>query len=194
MALKHMLLGLIALMGPRNGYTLHKDIFETNRPALAQIYQALRSMKTENLVEYNRVYTENRPGKNIFRLTPQGYVELRHWLDSDELIEPMIEHFMEKIWFSNIVGTDNIIESLEKYIAKRKDELGYYESAKKSVNDRIAKKIPIYTTNKINWLLVFDYSIKRCKLDIEFAEDAIQKLSLSNGTVSDDDKTVKKKR
>lgn len=184
MALKHVLLGIIALFGPRSGYTLHKDIFAPRRPSTSQVYHALKILKKENLVDYNRVYGPNEPSKNIYQLLPEGREELARWLREKDFATPMYEPLMQKIWFGSSIDSDNISQSLRSFIAERQEEIKYYEHQKKLHIGRPSRQKSASSTTRLYWSLVFDYVITRANDDIKWAKRSIDTINDNMGDIT----------
>ncbi|MFC1919750.1 PadR family transcriptional regulator [Chloroflexota bacterium] len=177
MALKHILLGVIAALGPQTGYVLHKSIFRPGRPTLPQVYQSLRTMKEENLIDDTRVHSEKGPSKNVCSLTPLGRAELERWLrESEDVVSVWREPIMNKVWFGNLIEKEAIINDLKYFIDIRRASMEYYEQKRERLI-RHSSKRKQNTMHKLYSSLVFDLAISRSKTDIEWAEIVVQKLS-----------------
>lgn len=176
MALKHVLLGLLAVIGPRTGYGLHKAFFYPGRPTLPQIYHTLRDLKEEKLTEYERVYGQKEPSKNVFRVTESGYAELDRWLKrTDDDVVPMREALFIRTWFGSMIEKEEMIDCLKKYAEKRKAEMKYYDEQRKRILVDVSKK-PLSPQDRFYWSLAFDYIATKLKADMDFTDHAIQQL------------------
>lgn len=205
MALKHLLLGLIAVFGPRSGYDIHSTMIKLRRPHLPQIYLSLKEMAKDSLVESERIHSADRPTKNVFRITDRGYEELQRWLEDKDDIEPIYEPLTQKLWFSRMAHKEAVIENLKSYIKHRTDELAYYEKLRKKYTDTaVYKHVSTNPLDKFFSGQALDYIIERGYTDIKWSQKAIASISsisdeeweagmVNTGTVNTGKKTRKKK-
>jgi len=172
MALKHLLLGLLARK-PSSGYSLHKEIFVPMRPTLSQIYRTLNDMSTEGLVESDRVEQKKLPARNVFHITESGYDELCQWIRSKSELAQIREPLLQILWFGSVVDKEDILSKVRAYIEEKKRELQYYE-AESIKSGRKGKKTHTSTLDIFYQNLVFDYIRRRSKVELEWAEVAAQ--------------------
>jgi len=172
MALKHLLLGLLARK-PSSGYSLHKDIFVPMRPTLSQIYRTLNDMSTEGFVESDRVEQKKLPARNVFHITESGYDELRQWIRSKSELAQIREPLLQILWFGSVVDKGDILSKVRAYIEEKKGELQYYE-AEATKSGRKVKKTQTSTLDVFYQNLVFDYIRRRSEVELEWAEVAAQ--------------------
>ena len=175
MALKHVLLGLLAYK-PSSGYSLHKMFFDPARPMLSQIYRALNEMYAEGIVDFERVEQKKLPARNVFHLTKAGRGELDKWIRKPWAVGSIREPFVLILWFSRLVKKEDIIENVKTYRDKKKDELEYYNSDAKG---RVQKSWKGYGNplDKFYWDLAFDYIQRRGTAELEWAEATIKRIS-----------------
>lgn len=199
MALKHVLLGLIATQGPLSGYDLCNSVIKMRRPQLSQIYLALKDLTKDKLVEYERIHSEDGPTKKLYTMTPAGYEELRRWLKKTDNIKPVHEPLMPKMWFAGMSDKNDYGNSLKAFIKYRKDELSFYKKLKKTYLDTESSsvRIPSGPVHRFYGVLALEYMIDRSEADMEWAEKTIQSIlntDLDNLEVGDAPTSGKKHR
>lgn len=173
--LKQVLLGIIALYGPQSGYDLHHTIIKNRRPRLPRIYVALKEMVQEKLVEYDRIHSDSGPTRNIYRITPEGYEAVRLWLSEKDIIQPVHEPLMPKIWFARIGDKNAIVDNLTNFNDHRKAEIVFYKKLRKIYADR--KKTKRVSENPLDAyyaVLSLEYMISRAEADIKWAKGVMQ--------------------
>ena len=86
---EYAILGLLTF-GERSGYELHRlagrSIGYFWRPAKSKIYAILPRLVERGFAESSTVPQTNRPAKQLYRLTTEGELALREWLDAAETI------------------------------------------------------------------------------------------------------------
>lgn len=176
--MKQMLLGLIALFGPRTGYSLHKKMLLPLRPSLPQVYHGLKDMQNEGLIE-----TVAKKGtvsdKKLFGLTPKGYKELEHWLKEQDDMNPMCEFVMMKMWFGSFNDVDSILDSLKSYYEFRNNEVKYYEKLKEKLRDEPDKMSITGFSDKLYCFLAIEYAIVSGRAQVSVIEDTINQIKVN---------------
>jgi len=84
MPIHHAVLGLLA-EGPSYGYELKGSFEEAIGPQwgelnIGHLYQVLERLMRDGFVTKRVVAQTDRPDRMVYRLTPRGREELRHWL------------------------------------------------------------------------------------------------------------------
>lgn len=178
MALKHLLLGIISLLGPCSGYDLHSTILKRGRPQLPQIYLALKEMTRENLVEFERVHSKDRPTKNVYSITKAGSAELKRWVEDNEDITPIYEPLTQKIWFARMGDKAAVINDLKAFVELRKAEVVYYDRLREIYAEKgKSKRISNNPVDRFYSEIALNYEVVRGKSDIEWAKNTIQSIS-----------------
>jgi DNA-binding PadR family transcriptional regulator len=90
------ILGLVA-EGELSGYDLQRRVERSVgyvwKPARSQIYAVLPRLVKRGLAVSRRVRQDTRPDKHLYRITPEGLVALREWLELAPL-EPEAERIL----------------------------------------------------------------------------------------------------
>ncbi len=132
-------------------------------------------MRDVGLVYYKRVEQDKSPAKNIFYLTEAGDVELRRWMRETAAIVPIKEQILQKLWFGSLGTIDDAIALLKSFRDARRAELKYYSRTARKIEKRDLQAFggPL---DKVYWDLVLGYVLRRGKVELEWAESAIQLL------------------
>jgi len=176
MALSHMLLGLLADR-PSNGYYLQKRFFHNQRPPLPQVYRALHEMAKNGFIKVEKVRGKSQRSQYMCAITDAGYAELDRWIKTRSGMRPTIEGFMPRIWFASLFNKEDIISSLKAYVDKKKEELDYSIGKGKTFYERGVEAYGTSAQGEFYHGLFFDYWLKRLTSDIEWLEEAIDKIS-----------------
>lgn len=136
MSLGYAILGLLALK-PRSGYEL-KDTFERSihyiwNSTSSQIYETLKDLRRQGLVESELVMQTDRPNKYINHITPEGARQLESFVRKP--LERTRVHNQEllQVFLSNFVDDDTARKQLSHLLTRLRQECGYLES----VRDRV---------------------------------------------------------
>lgn len=173
MSLKYGLLGFLSY-GPKSGYQLHKMFFKTVRPTLSLIYRQLNKMAEDGLVESKRVNQKKYPDKNVFYLTEQGGGALDRWLKTPVHLESNRDPLMMQMWYGSRVTKKHVIANIRSYAEQIKKELHYYET---EATTAIEKNLKGNEVDLLYWRLIGDLAIRQDKLFIEWAEEAVRRIS-----------------
>jgi len=177
MNLKFFLLGLLTVRSA-SGYTLHKKFFTPWKPAISQIYRTLSEMEEDGLVTSSKVFAEKLPSQNIFQTTDAGRTALRRWLKQPQKERLTRHRVLEQMWFGNQTSKEHIINDIHVYAEYARELLNYYENDAKP---RIEKHAKI-TNDPLETLyheLACDYAVRECKLSLDWADIAIQRITNS---------------
>jgi len=173
MSLKYMLLGFLSY-GPQSGYAMQKKFFEPGRPKLSQVYRTLKEMSAEGLVTSTREQQEKLPARNLYDLTKKGRKEFQRWMAGSWQIAPVKERLLLKLSFGALGKKKAIIAGLDAFIKVKEQELTYYESTARDLVEKAAEQRDELT--KFYGELVLDFLERRCRSELEWADEAMQKI------------------
>ena len=173
MSLKYMLLGLLTY-GPESGYAMHKKFFEPGRPKLSQVYRTLKEMSAEGLVTSTREHQEKLPARNLYYLTKKGRTEFQRWMSGSWPIAPVKERLLLKLSFGALGKKKAIVAGMNAFIKGKKQELLYYESTARDLIVKAAEQRDERT--KFFGELVVDFLERRCRAELEWALETMQKI------------------
>lgn len=133
MSLRHAVLGLLA-SGPASGYDLLKR-FEVSLanvwPATqSQLYSELNRMADAELV---KVAAEGPRGRKEYAITDSGMAELRHWMTEVEPERVRRSDMLLRVFFLDLVSTDEAIDYLRRQVAYAADRLTDLEAIRTAV-------------------------------------------------------------
>jgi PadR family transcriptional regulator, regulatory protein AphA len=116
------ILGLLG-RGPRSGYDLKKAVEGSVgyfwSPAKSQIYAVLPRLVDAGLASVRRVRQEQRPDKQVYRITARGREALRAWLDTPlGAPEPDRNPLLLKLFF----GAEADPHALLEHVRARREE------------------------------------------------------------------------
>lgn len=173
MSLKYVLLGFLTY-GPESGYSLRKRFFQPGMPKLSQVYRTLKEMAVEGLVASTREQQEKRPARNMYCLTKKGKTEFQRWMAGAWKVAPVKERFVLKLSFASQVKKKAIIAGMDNFIKVKKEELAYYGTEARKHIEKTA--LGRDNLDRFYWELVLDFLVRRCKAELEWAEEAMQKI------------------
>jgi PadR family transcriptional regulator, regulatory protein AphA len=132
MSLVHAILGFLNRQ-PLTGYELKTQCFDQSVsyfwPAdQAQIYKTLEKMESEQWVESQIKFQNDRPNRRLYCITTGGQNELRRWLETRQPLHVQREPFLVQLYFSEDLKNNTIIELLEHQKILHGKQLHGYES------------------------------------------------------------------
>jgi PadR family transcriptional regulator, regulatory protein AphA len=110
-------LALLAIEGERSGYDLLKLVGQAIAyvwaPARSQLYTILPRLAAAGLAEVRHVRQDQRPDKQLYRITEEGRSVLAAW---HETVEPDAnEHALLKLFVGGLTTDANLIEHVEQF-------------------------------------------------------------------------------
>lgn len=177
MSLKYMLLGFLSY-GPESGYAMHKKFFDPGRPKLSQVYRTLKQMSAEGLVTSVREHQDKLPARNLYNLTKKGRADFQRWMSGSWPIAPVKERLLLKLSFGALSKQKTILSGLDAFIEGKKQELAYYESTARDLIEEAAQRRD--DRDRFYWNLVLDFLERRCRAELDWAEEAVQKIARSS--------------
>jgi DNA-binding PadR family transcriptional regulator len=181
-SLKHGILGLLNY-GPKTGYELMK-IFDESleffwNAQTSQIYRDLKDLEKKGWVYSIRIIQDDKPNKNIFKITSEGKIELTAWLDG-HLAKDMAkvrDSMTMRVYFGS-AGNLNVL----------KRELGEYKTINEHFlnslldvdNDLdLREKFIGKSGEKLYWLMGIKRALITAKGNIEWVDECFKLLNES---------------
>ncbi|MCI8490669.1 MAG: PadR family transcriptional regulator [Lachnospiraceae bacterium] len=175
--LKHGILGLLNYR-EMTGY----EIMETFRDSLnyfwdaktSQIYRELQGLEQKEWVRKTVVPQSGKPDKNVYSITAAGWEELLRWLADDDLGLRVKTPILMKVFFLGERSAE--------------DNIRYFENVKKSCElflknlESVPQYIDIYSDmidqkdKALYWQMTAEYGRRSTQMQIEWAQDCIQRL------------------
>lgn len=189
MSLKHALLGFINY-GPMTGYEL-KKFFDTSvahfwNAELSQIYPALKAMESEGLVEMKVEVQEDRPNRKVYSITEEGRRELLDWLTRPAEREQVREPLLIKVFFGSSLSKEQLLAVLRAAVAEARPMIAYLEHAHTFV-DKFVESIGL-EHEALFWQLTIDAGLKIHKAELEWTEEAIDKVEAADDSIFENEK------
>ncbi len=168
MSIKSAILGILSWK-PSTGYEI-KKIFEDSSfmhwsGNNNQIYKALLSMETEELVTSEVFHQDNSPSKKVYSITEDGLTELREWVKSTPEIPEIKKTFLVQFAWSDMLSNEELADILTKYEIEIKSQLlMQQEKNRRALHypDRSSREIVIWKSiseniisgyiNELNWI------------------------------------------
>ncbi len=184
MSLKHALLGFINY-GPMTGYEL-KKFFDTSvahfwNAELSQIYPALKQLEGEGLVEMKVEVQEDRPNRKVYSITDTGRRELLDWLATPAQREQVREPILIKVFFGSSLAKQELIFVLQNCADETRAALTYLQYGHQFV-DKFVESIGLQH-EAFFWQLTIDCGLKVHKAELEWTEEAIQKIRAADDSI-----------
>lgn len=137
MSLKFAILGLLDQQGPMSGYdikgTVERSISYIWNVTGAQIYNALRDMRADGLVDAEVVAQNGRPDKRLHTITEKGRQALAAEADSPIHDEVLRDKVLLRVFFGNHADPDTMAAEIGAYMARIREEIGYLEGVESRV-------------------------------------------------------------
>ncbi len=130
-------LGMLTF-GESSGYDLAKAIEGSIgffwAPAKSQLYAELRRLVELGWATEREVEQTDRPDKRIYRITDEGELMLRDWLNADPpQIEPVKSPFLLRLFFSHLAGPDTTRELVRGHRAQLQELLGVFRGIEREL-------------------------------------------------------------
>jgi DNA-binding PadR family transcriptional regulator len=118
-------LALLAIEGERSGYDLLKLVSNAIgyvwAPARTHLYTVLPRLAAAGLAEARRVRQQQRPDKQLYRITDVGREALAAWHETVE--RGAVESFYLKLFVGGLTSHENLIAHLEQFRADTEERL-----------------------------------------------------------------------
>lgn len=136
MSLKFALLGLVSLR-PMSGYeikqTIERSIFYIWNVTGAQIYNTIKSLQKDGLIESEDVPQQGRPDKQIHSITETGRAALAAEGSSPIQNEQLRDKVLLRIFFGNFAEPGAMPREIDAYMDRIREEIAYLESVERRV-------------------------------------------------------------
>ena len=162
-------LALLAIEGERSGYDLLKlvgnAIAYVWAPARSQLYTVLPRLARDGLVEARRVRQDQRPDKQVYRITAEGRQSLAAW---HENVEPgAVEPFLLKLFVGGLTSHDVLIAQVEQFARDTEARLGELRAIEPTNTGR---------GHDYYHAFLLRLGIERRELELRWAEDVLEEL------------------
>ncbi len=119
MSLKHAILVLLETE-PSSGYDLLKQFNNSLgyfwNAKHQQIYQQLKLLSAENLIEYKLEEQHGKPDRKVYKITKSGVAELSSWLNNSVKPNKINDALLVKIYGGHLTDADNLLAELENHL------------------------------------------------------------------------------
>jgi DNA-binding PadR family transcriptional regulator len=156
-------LALLAIEGERSAYALAKLVDRAVghlwAPARSGLYATLPRLAKRGLLETHAIAQQEKPGKQVYRLSERGRESLAAWL---EAVEPGArETFFLKLFVGGLTTTHVLLEHVEQFRADTETRLAVLQEILPtntgSGHDRFHRHL-------------LDYGIARAELELEWVD------------------------
>ena len=137
-ATTYAVLGMLTF-GEMSGYDLGKLIERSIsrfgfQPAKSQVYATLRRLVALGWATERAVTQRDRPDKRVYRITPEGELALRGWLESPA-VEPEIVRspFLLKVFFGALIPTETLLAQMKEAHRRAIEELESLEEVEREI-------------------------------------------------------------
>ncbi|AXQ28384.1 PadR family transcriptional regulator [Solimonas sp. K1W22B-7] len=101
-----------------------------------QIYQELKALGQEGLVEFELQEQASRPDRKHYRITPEGRASLKGWLEAAWKPERISSAILMRLYAANLADPAPLLAELERNLAQFRDKLDEYLQLEASHLDR----------------------------------------------------------
>jgi PadR family transcriptional regulator, regulatory protein AphA len=175
---QYVVLGLLTLR-PMSGYDLKQEIEASVgyfwQESYGQLYPTLRKLDAAGLIELEAENPDGR-GKKVYRITDEGRVTLREWLEEPPAPQPVRNELLLKLF----LGFNAPTEVLEGHLNEALDH--FLELAQ--TYDRIARQLDAEadpTREDVLGRLTLDFGIHRVRAGAAWAESALERIRREKG-------------
>ena len=135
MSLKHAILVLLE-QKPGSGYDLAQrfkgGIGHFWNASHQQIYQELKKLDSQQLVEFELQSQSERPDRKHYRITATGRTALKAWLQEPTRPERLNSALLVKIYAANLAEPAALVAELEQNLLEHRKRLDEYLSLEQS--------------------------------------------------------------
>jgi len=168
---KYALLGMLSL-APLSGYEMKKlvntSIGHFWNESYPQIYPMLKQLTQEGLTTSSIQKNEGRAESSVYRLTEQGWEELRHWLA--EPFEYQIERneLLLKLFFGSFASIPINVEHIQRHRSMQAQQLHTYEQTEADIRSRWSTHphLPY-------WIMTLSYGKHIAQAMIEWCDETL---------------------
>ena len=126
--------------GESSGYDLAKAIDGSIgffwAPAKSQLYAELRRLVGLGWATEREVEQTDRPDKRLYRITDEGELMLRDWLDAGPPgIEPIKSPFLLRLFFGHLAGPETTLELVREHRRQLEELLGVFRGIERELTD-----------------------------------------------------------
>jgi len=179
MSLAYALLGLLNYTS-MTGYDL-KKIFDDSinffwSAQTSQIYRELKALEKKGCIVSTVETSAKGPDKRVYSITEQGISCLKDWLADmpDDIDENIRNAFLIRVFFSSLVGVDELYFQIQKRLKEYKKE---YQMLK-SVENRMSEYVKMFGTEDEvpYWKIVLNRGFHDVESNIRWAEETLDYL------------------
>jgi DNA-binding PadR family transcriptional regulator len=167
-------LALLAIEGERSGYDLLKLVGKAIAfvwaPARSQLYTVLARLARDGLADVRHVPQQQRPDKQLYRITEAGQQALAEWHETVGQAAP--EAFFLKLFVGGLTSRETLLEHVERF--------------RRDTEERLAELREIEPTNTRRGhdyyhFFLLRLGIERRELELRWAEGVLEELRAGDG-------------
>jgi DNA-binding PadR family transcriptional regulator len=162
-------LGLLALEGERSGYDLLRlaqgNVGHVWAPAKSQLYATLGRLTRNGLVDGRVVEQPDRPDKQLFSLSDEGWARLQAWLG--EVVGHAQQEQVLKLFLGGLVPLPTLVAQVERYRDDARERLAVFATIDATNTGR---------GHDFFHRLVLEHGIASAEATVVWAEETLRKL------------------
>lgn len=147
MSLKHAILVLLETEAG-SGYDLLKGFKQRLgffwNASHQQIYQQLKKMHEEKLIELTMEQQSGKPDRKVYHLTETGREELANWVEEPVKPNKVNDALLVKLYAGHMTDTDTLLSELQRHRAIHQGMLDTFLGLEKQLNTLPAEKQKAY--------------------------------------------------
>ena len=176
---KYAILGVLNLK-PCSGYDIKKfcdaSITHFWNENYGHIYPVLKQLESDGWVTKNIETTEGKPPRNVYSITENGKNELVQWLMQEPEMPQHRYEFLLKMFFSNEIPFEKVIERLQNSEEYCKGILDVYREIQEKMmkhadESGIESRFPYQYATLRYGILNVEASLKWCTETIEYLQE-----------------------
>jgi PadR family transcriptional regulator AphA len=175
MPLEHAILACLDFQ-PVSGYDLKKffDVSVAHFWSATQshIYKSLEGLEKKGWAEAQVIPQEGKPNRKEYHITGKGRAELRRWLVTPMLLEPVRDAHLIQVFFSHFSSNEEIAALFEFRMNEIRERLQVLRTvAQVSINEN-AEQIEIARARQL-WQITLDYGIDYYEFELAWHEKTL---------------------
>jgi DNA-binding PadR family transcriptional regulator len=169
---EYVILGLLS-ESPLTGYQIKRTIdlrfrFFWNE-SYGQLYPTLKSLSDRGLIEEQAMFVKEGRAQKTYCIKPEGFKELRNWLEQPVERESLRLEILLKMYFSNLVAAETMIGHIETFNKSHQKDLQWLKQARSEL-EQVLDQHP----NHPYILRVVDFGIKVNKAYLKWSRETIE--------------------
>ena len=175
MPLEHAILAFLDFK-PQSGYDLKKffDVSVAHFWSTTQshIYKSLEGLEQKGWAQVRVIAQDGKPNRKENHITDPGRAELRRWLITPLVLEPVREAYLIQVFFSHYSSNAEIAALIEARIIEIRERLHILRTSAQAAIDEHAQQVGVERARRL-WQITLDYGIDYYEFELAWHEKTL---------------------